>query len=119
MGILKSTHSGKSYYWKNILQSRGYAEVSTLDSIYEYKTLYWHCYKYPFTTNKDDSFILTESCELLTYIKYNSQIYFVKIKDEKHIELIEKYWDIKYDTDIRFVNMKNKLLKRIVEYVHS
>lgn len=97
MSILKSTNSGKTFYWFDIVKKKGYVYNSTMGSVFERKTLYWNCYTYPHVSNVDASVVLTEDKELITYIVYGNKTLRIHIQDQKQLETCEWYWEAKYN----------------------
>lgn len=97
MSILKSTNSGKSCFWKNILEARGYEAFEVKSTIYGEKTPCKYGFKYPFTAQSEDAFALSDEDELIAFISYNMQSHFIKVKDKHQVELIEWYWEAKHN----------------------
>lgn len=118
MSILKSTNSGKSFYWMNIIKEKGYVNNSTLGSVFERRTLYWKCYTYPFVSNNNASVVFTEDKELITYIPYGNKELCVHLKDKKQLENCEWYWEAKYNKIFGNDSEENaiELAKEILQY---
>ena len=90
MSILKSTNSGKSFYWMNIIKEKGYVNNSTMGTVFERRTLYWNCYTYRFVSNNNASVVFTEDKELITYITYGNKELCVHLKDKKQLDISEE-----------------------------
>lgn len=124
MSILSTAYRGKQFFWKNVLDERKYQQISTLGTIYEGRTLYLTCFKYPNSIYKNDSAIITENNELIAYISYTEDGNhlvgkMVTVLDLHHLYTCEEYWNTKHDTDIidGWISTKH-IAEQIIDYEH-
>ena len=123
MSILSTAYRGKQFFWKNVLNERKYQKILTEGTVYEGRTLYWSCFKYPNSTDRNDSAIITEKNELIAYISYEDQGKhpgkMVTVLDLHHLDMCEEYWNTRHDTDTvdGCLSTKN-MAKHIIDYEH-
>lgn len=115
MSILKSSNSGRLAYWEQVLQNRGYWLYSYVNhvKIYTPQTKPFEMLKNYF--DLEDNGVLT----FFIASKDRGLLEKVYIKDIAHIELVEKFWDIENDTDIKFINWRSKLRTQIINYTNE